>query len=339
MKLTKQVYLPFIFPFFRRQLALAFTVALLAALPQYAMAVDALAYSFENDLQGFHPNGLGTTITQDTIGATQGTHSMKVSIVGGATFVGALTPTLDPSIFGDPPGLDHVHFDMTITQRFDQLNPNPPPDRIGFARIGVIVFGTTQPDFPGGQQDTQAQLANLAEDEVPVGGLEPGTYRDQRIDLDKLGDPFGAPQPKTFNEIFGTVGSGPNDIIPIGFELYFNKTGDPNFPLTVYIDNIRFGTSVPGDYNGNDVVDAADYVLWRKNPGPVPTNFNFRNEVVTVGTVEPGDYTAWRARFGNNSVTGSGLGNGKVPEPASGLLLLVAACAAACRRAHSSLAH
>src|SRR4051794_29693835 len=118
MKPTKQIFLSFIFSLSRRHLSLAFTVSIVAALPQYAMAVDALAYSFENDLQGFHPNGLGTTITQDTIGATQGTHSMKVSIVGGATFVGALTPTLDPSIFGDPPGLDHVHFDMTITQRF-----------------------------------------------------------------------------------------------------------------------------------------------------------------------------------------------------------------------------
>src|SRR5580765_902164 len=63
------------------------------------LAIDALAYSFETDLQGFHGNGGGTTITQDTIGATDGTQSMKVSIVGGATFVGAQSATLDPNIF------------------------------------------------------------------------------------------------------------------------------------------------------------------------------------------------------------------------------------------------
>jgi hypothetical protein len=77
--------------------------------------------------------------------------------------------------------------------------------------------------------------------------------------------------------------------------------------------------TVPGDYNGNGVVDGADYVLWR-NGGPL------QNEVVTIGSVTPEDYTEWRSRFGN---TGGGgpLGSGVVPEPGTGLLLLAAALA------------
>ena len=291
----------------------AFALLLSAAIPQTAIAVDSLAYSFESDLQGFQANGGGTTVTQDTIGATDGTQSMKVSVVAGATFVGAQTATLDPTIFGDPPGLDHVHFDLTVTQQFDTTGV--------FADVGVTVFGVTQPDFPGGQQAVQAQLANLAEDQVPIGHFAPGTYRDLRIDLDKLTDPVTF-ETKTFNQIFGTLGSGPNDIIPTSFEFYFNKSNDA--PLTVYIDNIRFGTSVPGDYNGNDVVDAADYVLWRKTVSPTPANF--RNEVASLGTIDAADYTAWRARFGNNSAPGSGLTNGSVPEPTSSLLLVLAMC-------------
>lgn len=284
-----------------------------------AFAIDQLAYSFEavDELgrpDGFRNNGGGTTVTQDTIGATDGTKSMKVSVVAGATFVGALTEALDPNIFGDPPGLDHVHFDLHITERFDTNGI--------FADIGVTVFGVTQPDFPGGQQGVQAQISDLPEDQLGIGNLEPGTYRDQRIDLDKLTDPLTFTT-KTFNQIFGTLGSGPNDMIPTSFQLYFNKSNDN--ALTVYIDNVRFGTSVPGDYNGNDVVDAGDYVLWRKKPGAVAPNDNFRNEVVTPGTVEAGDYDAWRARFGNNSASGSGLAHGSVPEPASGFLLLIAA--------------
>ena len=47
---------------------------------------------------------------------------------------------------------------------------------------------------------------------------------------------------------------------------------------------------VPGDYNGNGTVDAADYVLWR-NGGPL------QNEVETVGSVTAEDYTAWRSTF------------------------------------------
>jgi hypothetical protein len=78
---------------------------------------------------------------------------------------------------------------------------------------------------------------------------------------------------------------------------------------------------VAGDYNGNGVVDAADYVLWR-NGGPL------QNEVDAPGTVNAADYTAWRARFGNTSGSGS-LGGGVVPEPTSLALVaigLVAVC-------------
>jgi hypothetical protein len=71
---------------------------------------------------------------------------------------------------------------------------------------------------------------------------------------------------------------------------------------------------VPGDYNNNGVVDAADYVLWRKG-GPL------QNEVDNPGTVNAADYTAWRTRFGSTS--GSGLGASAVPEP-NAIMLIVA---------------
>ncbi|MFO0788570.1 MAG: hypothetical protein U0805_03870 [Pirellulales bacterium] len=79
---------------------------------------------------------------------------------------------------------------------------------------------------------------------------------------------------------------------------------------------------VPGDYNNNGVVDAADYVLWRDG-GPL------QNEVDTPGTVNNADYDAWRARFGNTSGSGSSLGgNAAVPEPAS--LAMILLCLSGC---------
>ena len=86
---------------------------------------------------------------------------------------------------------------------------------------------------------------------------------------------------------------------------------------------------MPGDYNDNGTVDAADYVLWR-NGGPLA------NEVagVTPGQVTAEDYTAWRARFGNGTpapAAGSALLAGSaVPEPSTFVYLVAAALGIAC---------
>jgi hypothetical protein len=90
-----------------------------------------------------------------------------------------------------------------------------------------------------------------------------------------------------------------------------------------YFDNVKVeyiaaAGPVPGDYNGNGTVDAADYVLWRKG-GPL------QNEVDAPGTVNDQDYIEWRLRFGNisGSGSGSGLSAAGVPEPASiGIVLI-----------------
>jgi hypothetical protein len=79
---------------------------------------------------------------------------------------------------------------------------------------------------------------------------------------------------------------------------------------------------VPGDYNNNGTVDAADYVLWR-NGGPL------QNEINTPGTVDSTDYDAWRANFGKpGSGSGTGLNAGQVPEPTAVVLMLLGLVAA-----------
>jgi hypothetical protein len=85
---------------------------------------------------------------------------------------------------------------------------------------------------------------------------------------------------------------------------------------------------VPGDYNNNGSVDAADYVLWRDG-GPL------QNEVDAPGIVNAQDFLEWRSRFGNPG-SGSGLGNSAaVPEPVTAALMafaLTAVVAAAYRK-------
>jgi autotransporter-associated beta strand protein len=57
--------------------------------------------------------------------------------------------------------------------------------------------------------------------------------------------------------------------------------------------------SLPGDYNHNGIVDAGDYVLWRKTPADYGG---------------PGGYTTWRSNFGNPPGSGSSMSASAVPE-------------------------
>jgi hypothetical protein len=86
----------------------------------------------------------------------------------------------------------------------------------------------------------------------------------------------------------------------------------------VIINNAPFLT---GDYNHNSTVDAADYVLWRKND---PT---------LAG------YDTWRAHFGQTAGSGSShefiARPDSVPEPASWLLVAIACSACRSRRRNS----
>jgi hypothetical protein len=69
--------------------------------------------------------------------------------------------------------------------------------------------------------------------------------------------------------------------------------------------------SLPGDYNGDGVVDGTDYITWRKTPNAY--------------SGDPAGFTAWRSNFGKTS-GGSGSSTATpVPEPAAVVLSALAA--------------
>ena len=53
--------------------------------------------------------------------------------------------------------------------------------------------------------------------------------------------------------------------------------------------------TLTGDYNQDNVVDAADYVVWRKT---VDSTTDFRADGNGDGVIDAGDYDVWRANFG-----------------------------------------
>jgi hypothetical protein len=108
-----------------------------------------------------------------------------------------------------------------------------------------------------------------------------------------------------------------------------NIGADVNSPTNFDDEEGEVNLSTPsptGDYNGNNVVDAADYAVWRKTLGGTASPAGSGADGDSSGTIGPGDYTYWRARFGNPAGSGS-LGEGSIPEPATvqlGCLMLLA---------------
>jgi hypothetical protein len=105
---------------------------------------------------------------------------------------------------------------------------------------------------------------------------------------------------------------------------------DPDFGVGTgqyRVDNVSLSVNTPtgllGDYNADGAVDAADYVVWRKNDGtsnPLPNDNG-------LGTpVGAAHYALWQGSFGASG-GGGGFGSVIVPEPTT--LLLASAVAAA----------
>jgi uncharacterized repeat protein (TIGR03803 family) len=80
---------------------------------------------------------------------------------------------------------------------------------------------------------------------------------------------------------------------------------------------------LPGDYNNDGKVDAADYVVWRKYSGttnPLP------NDPIG-GTIGLAQFNQWRDNFGapgsGSSPGANGPASATVPEPASLLIMAI----------------
>ena len=119
---------------------------------------------------------------------------------------------------------------------------------------------------------------------------------------------------------------------------YHLSTGERLYGPVTYLS----GAAVNGDYNGNGIVDAADYTYWRDRLGqnsPLPNT----NPLDVDGVVTQAEYTYWKSRFGATSGSGSG-GEGlaatsAVPEPTTAVLAMFGAGLAALvarRRTRSS---
>ncbi|MCA9189303.1 MAG: hypothetical protein R3E01_20145 [Pirellulaceae bacterium] len=89
---------------------------------------------------------------------------------------------------------------------------------------------------------------------------------------------------------------------------------DFNNPLTPQ------AAALLGDYNGNGVVDAADYTVWKDSFG---STTELTADGNGNGTVDAADYTIWKDNFGNTAAVAS---VASVPEPHAMTLVLTLLC-------------
>lgn len=175
--------------------------------------------------------------------------------------------------------------------------------------------------------------------EVEIGGLLPGTQYDQLVatgsitangildlaivnsgngfQLPGIGDQF------TFLSAAGGVSTAFENVAAlksvaggslIGWSLSSNATSS-------VLQAVSITPLADGDYNGNGVVDSADYVVWRKGVGGI----NLAADGNRDGVIDNFDYSVWRSHFGG--AIGSGEFEpdfGAVPEPSAALLCIAA---------------
>ena len=86
---------------------------------------------------------------------------------------------------------------------------------------------------------------------------------------------------------------------------------------SVYLDSTLLEVFVPGDYNRNGVVDAADYTVWRDTLGQSVADYAAADGNGS-GVIDQDDYEVWKNNFGATTSSGIGIGSAiSVPEPDS----------------------
>ena len=175
-----------------------------------------------------------------------------------------------------------------------------------------IVGGDASPFVQWDTQNLDTNIsARIGSEEFPINGRVNFSVdgRTIRFDFDPISIPIQgalASTPVTLDISKDVVWSGPV-LDPIPFVQH----------LDILVSEYPTTPDVAGDYNHDNTVDAADYVVWRKDSNRTTAH-----------------YDVWRSHFGQPPGSGSGVSaNTAVPEPAT-LALLIFAAAGCCLRQH-----
>jgi PEP-CTERM motif len=195
---------------------------------------------------------------------------------------------------------------------------------------GTLVASATL-THPGGAT-AESQMAYDVINGTPLLAIQ--STGDSHVSVYSLVDPANPTFLAEGNATTGTLPANGNATGSVAWGPTVNNGGG-TFSATLYAMSSNQGiqaftfalsptvTAVAGDYNGNGVVDAADYVLWRNTLGQSVTAGTGADGIAD-GTITQADYDFWRAHFGNTSGSGSGaLTSNSVPEPTTVAICLL----------------
>jgi fibronectin-binding autotransporter adhesin len=243
-----------------------------------------------NPSKGINVTGNSNVTFWDDVTNT-GVSQFKVTSGSSATFFGSYGGT------GTSGGGD-LHFEGDLTP--------------GFSPASVTL-------------DNHVVLGPQAVTKIELGGTAPGSQFDQ-LHITRALELDGTLQVTLING-FGPTAGQSFDILDWGsligtfaaIQLPALAAGESWDSSQLYATGVLsvVGAGLPGDYNHNGIVDAADYVAWRNGLGTTYTQ---------------ADYDVWRAHFGQTAGSGAGAtANAAVPEPVT-LVLLAFAAAGCCLR-------
>ncbi|HEX4415288.1 MAG TPA: hypothetical protein VH107_16770 [Lacipirellulaceae bacterium] len=240
-------------------------------------AANGLTLDFGGNITGFGPVTTPNNVAKPTIvnGHVAGTNStQQITMSGYVKGVGTF---------------DNVTFAGTFSPGFSPTTSYV--GNVGFASSNTLVMeigGTTA----GSQYDRLVSSGQLA-----LGGT---------LQLALISG-FTPAAGQSFNlfdwqSIVGAFGSLSLPVLDSGL------TWDTSQLYSTGVVSVVGGGGLPGDFNLDGKVDAADYVAWRKGVLVASTTAN---------------YNLWRANFSAHAGSGS-LEGAAVPEPACGVLLIAA---------------
>jgi hypothetical protein len=225
------------------------------------------------------------------------------------------------AVHGTASGSFPITVTLHITGSIGTRETGPPFGNILTTEASRVKIGTFHPE---------ATLTQFIVDPFPTDSQNPTSPN--------VGQSQGtvvSPTPQTFPldvQTSYTKIVNINDVFDVGYSIELNLSGTGQINMIPTTDVISFalpeGVCLPsaqgatfggapvivGDYNANGVVDAADYVLWRKTLGQSGTGLPADGS--GNGSIGQEDYDVWAQHFGNTSGSGTGtLAADPIAEP------------------------